>query len=79
MLAFTTLFLSVPIVILLYFFVFKKIKIAVINYFIVLAVSVLFFFGRNLHLIFIGIQIFIIGFIVVFVREKFHQKAKQAD
>jgi len=74
MMAFTTLIIAVPIVAILYFFVFKKIKQPFINYLIVIVVGGLFFFGRNLHLIYIGLEVIIIGVVTVFVQEKFSKK-----
>lgn len=76
MMAFTTLFISVPIIILLYFLVFKKVKLPVINYVIVLTVGVLFFFGRSLHLIYLGLEVIIIGVFTVFLRDVFNKKNK---
>lgn len=74
MMAFTTLFIAVPIVIIIYLLIIKKVKKPIISYLVVLVVGVLFMFGRVLHLIYIGLEIIIIGFIVVWIKNTIDTK-----
>ncbi len=76
MMAFTTLLISVPIVILLYFLVIKRIKFIILNYIVVLVVGILFFFGMNLHLIYIGLEILLLGLMTVYIKDLFSKKKK---
>ena len=76
MMAFTTLFIAVPIVIIIYLLIIKKVKKPIISYLVVLIVGVLFMFGRVLHLIYVGLEIIIIGFIVIWIKNTFNSKRK---
>ena len=74
MMAFTTLLLAVPIVLILYFLLLRKIRFSIINYLIVIIVGGLFFMGGVLHLIYIGIEIILVGILTVFATSSFHKR-----
>ena len=76
MMAFTTLLIAVPIVILLYMLIIKRVKNAIINYLIVIIIGMLFMYGRVLHLIYIGLEIIIIGSIFIWVKDAINNKRK---
>jgi hypothetical protein len=74
MLAFTTLFIAIPLSIILYYLVIKKIRSTSLNYLIIFIAGAVFLIGRNLHLIFIGLEIMIIGFATIAFNNKMHQR-----
>lgn len=76
MMAFTTLIIAVPISLILYFLVIKKVKKSLFSYAAVISISLLFFMMRSLHLIYIGLEVLIIGLITVFIKDKYFSKNK---
>lgn len=74
MMAFTTLIIAVPIVIVLYLFVISKVTKPKYSYISVFAVSILLFMIRSIHFAYIGIEVLLIGFITVYLRDKFLTK-----
>lgn len=76
MMAFTTLIIAVPIVIVLYLFVISKVTKPKYSYIAIFVVSIIFFMIRSIHFAYIGIEILLIGFILVYLREKFSAKTR---
>lgn len=71
MMAFTTLLIAIPISLMLYFWVIKKVKKPLFSYVAIILISLLFFMMMSLHLIYIGLEVLIIGLTTVFVRSKY--------
>jgi hypothetical protein len=78
MMAFTTLIIALPIVLILYHLIIKNVKYPIISYLSVLAISILFFITRSVHLIYIGLEILIIGLITVYIKNRFFIKKEVA-
>jgi hypothetical protein len=74
MMAFTTLLIAVPIIILLYMLIIKRVKKTIINYIIVFIISVLFMITGSLHLIYIGLEIILLGLITVWIKSTIELK-----
>jgi heme/copper-type cytochrome/quinol oxidase subunit 1 len=75
MIAFTTLIIAVPTVFILYHLIIKKIRKPVFSYFVIIVVSAVFFILGSVHFIYIGLEILLIGVILVFIKSKFLRKA----
>lgn len=76
MLAITTLIISIPIVLIIYHVVIKNVKYSLVSYITVILVSFLFFIIRSVHLIYIGLEVLLIGIMVAFIKHKYFAKNK---
>ena len=74
MMAFTTLIISVPILFILHYSFFKRIKRPAISYTILGIVGVAFMLTKAVHLIYVGLEIIIIGVIIVYLKNKYTLK-----
>lgn len=74
MMAFTTLIIAIPISLMLYFLIIKKVKKPMFSYSAVISISMLFFLTESLHLIYIGLEVIIIGVITIFLKEKYSSR-----
>ena len=70
MMAFTTLIIAVPLVAILYFALFTRIKWDWISYLIVTAAGIGWFFTQSVHGAYIGAEIIIIGWFWIWMARK---------